>query len=55
MKSVDSYKVAIANDKKYDIVSVPIKDAYTLEDSFNIKMYDIVFCCVGWFWLFCYS
>lgn len=47
MKSVDSYKAAIANDKKYDIVSVPIKDAYTLEDSFNIKMYDIVFCCVG--------
>ncbi len=47
MKSTKSYKAAITNNNKYDIVKVPIKNAYTLEDTIDIKTYDIVFCCVG--------
>ena len=47
MKSVQSYKAAITNEKKYDIVDVPIKNIYSLEESIDIKSYDFVFCCVG--------
>ena len=47
MKSVQSYKAAITNEKKYDIVDVPIRNIYSLEESIDIKSYDFVFCCVG--------
>ena len=47
LKLRTSYKTAVTNHKKYEIINVPIDKSYSLNENFDISSYDIVFCCVG--------
>ncbi|MCK5013471.1 MAG: hypothetical protein KAS66_06600 [Candidatus Omnitrophica bacterium] len=47
MKKRDQYKAAITGEAGYEIVDVPIKEAFLLGEERNIDKYDTVFCCVG--------
>lgn len=47
MRKREKYKAAITTEAGYEIVDVPIKEAFLLGEEKNIEDYDIVFCCVG--------
>lgn len=47
MKKRRSYKAAITRESDYEIVDVPIKEAFLLGEETTIGNYDAVFCCVG--------
>jgi len=47
MKKRSQYKAAITKDTGYEIVDVPIDEAFLLGEEGNIRNYDIIFSCVG--------
>lgn len=47
MKKRKTYKAAITKDDGYEIVDIPINEAFLLGEEGDIKDYDLIFCCVG--------
>ena len=47
MQQSHRYKAAVTADSGYEIVDVPIKEAFLLGEEKNIQDYDVIFSCVG--------
>lgn len=47
MKKRKSYKTAVTKESGFEIIDVPIKEAFLLGEESNIANYDIIFSCVG--------
>ncbi len=47
LKNRQTYKVAVTQNKKYEFQEIKINDAFHINEKFNIKKYQIIFCCVG--------
>jgi mannitol-1-phosphate 5-dehydrogenase len=47
LKKRSSYKVAITEKKNYKFQEINIQNVFHIDEIFDIKKYDIVFCCVG--------
>lgn len=47
IREKNSFKIAITNENNYQFKKIKVDQVFHINQKFNIKNYDIVFCCVG--------